>query len=135
VSLVKKETLISSSYGHIEDVSKGLSFFMQMLLDAAVKHDRGKISMIDWFYDDFKTGFKTHGWWDAHRQSTRHHLNYADGVPVDVNLVDVLEYVTDCVMAGMARSGSVYDITLDAAVLQKAFQNTVELLKKQVVVE
>jgi len=71
---------------------------------------------------------------DNHRRIHRHHLNYEDGVPKDVNLLDVLEYVADCVMAGMARSGSVYEVKISDELLQRAFQNTVELLKKNVVV-
>jgi len=54
-------------------------------------------------------------------------------VPEDVNLLDVLEYISDCVMAGMARSGSVYDLTMPPELLERAFKNTVELLKKEVV--
>lgn len=38
------------------------------------------------------------------------------------------------VVAGMARSGSVYKLELDPAVLMTAFQNTVELLKAQIIV-
>jgi hypothetical protein len=53
----------------------------------------------------------------------------------DVALVDVLEFVADCVMAGMARSGRVYDLTLPNEVLQKALKNTTEKLKAQVRVE
>ena len=48
----------------------------------------------------------------------------------DITLVDVIEHVVDCVMAGMARSGNVYDIELPNEVLQLAVKNTVELLKK-----
>lgn len=64
----------------------------------------------------------------------RHHLNMEDGVRADVNLIDVLDFIADCVMAGMARSGSVYPLKLSPEVLERAFQNTVELLKGQVVV-
>jgi hypothetical protein len=38
-------------------------------------------------------------------------------------------------MAGMGRSGSVYDITLPSDLLQKAFANTVSMLKNEVIVE
>jgi hypothetical protein len=62
----------------------------------------------------------------------RHHLDKADGVPTDVNLIDVLEHIADCVMAGMARSGSVYELKLPDEVLQRAFANTVNLLKSLV---
>jgi hypothetical protein len=35
-------------------------------------------------------------------------------------------------MAGMARSGSVYELKLDDTLLQRAFQNTVAQLKAKV---
>lgn len=46
--------------------------------------------------------------------------------------VDVLDMIADCVMAGMARSGSVYELKLEPEVLWRAFENTVDLLKSQV---
>jgi hypothetical protein len=64
----------------------------------------------------------------------RHHLLQEDGVPADVNLIDVLDMIADCVMAGMARSGEVYSLNINPKVLAKAFVNTVELLKREVVV-
>lgn len=135
VSKVSISDLLSSSEQHIHDVIRALDFFIEMMDTARGTHDYDKIENIDRFYADFVTKFKQTGWWDNHRKIHRHHLNYADGVPADVNLVDVIEYICDCVMAGMARSGSVYDITLPNEVLFRAFQNTVELLKKNVEVE
>ena len=49
-----------------------------------------------------------------------------------MNLIDVLEMIADCVLAGMARSGSVYPLNLPTEVLVKAFENTVQLLKENV---
>lgn len=130
-----KETLLASSHQHIGDVRQALSFFARVIAKAAVAHDTDKITDIDGFHRDFVIGFKQTTWWDAHRKLNRHHLNNADGIPADVNLIDVLDYIADCVMAGMARSGSVYDITLIAPVLERAFANTVEMLKREIVVE
>lgn len=129
-----KATLLGSSRTHIGDVVKALGFFQALLLKAAGEHDYDKLTAIDWFHEDFVTGFKQTGWWDNHRKIHRHHLAQEDGIPEDVNLCDVLEYVADCVMAGMARSGSVYDLKLPEGVLERAFKNTVDLLKSQVVV-
>jgi hypothetical protein len=129
-----KETLLESSRHHIGDVSKGLAFFAGRLTEAAGVHDYDKLTGIDWFHQDFVTGFKQTGWWDNHRRIHRHHLGQADGVPDDVNLIDVLEFVADCVMAGMARSGDVYELKLPDELLRKALTNTAELLKKQVTV-
>jgi hypothetical protein len=130
-----KETLLASSRQHIEDVQRGLAYFNAKLAVAAVAHDQDKITDIDGFHADFVTGFKQTGWWDRHRKLNRHHLLQEDGVPEDVNLIDVLDMVADCVMAGMARSGDVYPLNIDPEVLMRAFQNTVTLLKSQVEVE
>jgi len=108
---------------------------MELLSEAARVHDHDKISDIDGFHRDFVTGFTQTEWWDNHRKVNRHHLLNEDGIPADVNLIDVLDMIADCVMAGMARSGSVYALNLNPEVLRKAFDNTVELLKSQVVVE
>lgn len=132
---VTKETLLTSSKQHISDVRRALDFFMAQVCKAGQVHDLDKLTDIDGFHADFVTGFKQTGWWDRHRQLNRHHLNMADGVRDDVNLIDVLDFIADCVMAGMARSGSVYLLQLSPELLERAFQNTVELLKREVVVE
>jgi len=129
---VSKELLLASSIQHIEDVQQALAFFQQRLDFAAATHDPDKIVDIDGFHADFVTGFKQTSWWDRHRKLNRHHLNEPDGVREDVNLIDVLDFIADCVMAGMARSGSVYPLQLPPELLERAFQNTVELLKAQV---
>ncbi len=129
-----KETLLDSSCEHIADVGKGLAFFSAKLTEAASVHDWDKLAKIDWFHADFITGFDQTGWWDNHRRVNRHHLAQEDGIPADVNLIDVLEFVADCVMAGMARSGDVSELKLPDEVLQRALKNTVAMLKQNVVV-
>lgn len=130
-----KDVLLASSQQHIKDVVKALAFFSSRLIEAAGEHDYDKLTAIDLFHADFVTGFKQTGWWDNHRRIHRHHLNEPDGIPEGVNLLDVLEYISDCVMAGMARSGSVYELKLSDELLQRAFRNTVDLLKSQVIVK
>ena len=131
---VSKDTLLASSKQHINDVRRALGFFTRAVAEAMDAHDTDKITDIDGFHADFLTGFERHEWWDRHRKLNRHHLTMADGIPEDVNLIDVLDFIADCVMAGMARSGSVYPLSLPPELLERAFQNTVELLKAQVVV-
>ena len=131
---VSKETLYESSVQHIDDVRQALEWFISMLRKAEENHDFDKLSDIDGFHADFVTGFAQTGWWDRHRRLNRHHLLQPDGVPQDVNLIDVLDMIADCVMAGMARSGSVYPLNIPPDVLMRAFQNTVANLQKQVIV-
>ena len=64
-------------------------------------------------------------WYPMHCQMERHHLN--DYCPSDVNLIDVIEMICDCVCAGMARSGKVYPIEIPSDILQKAVANTVQM--------
>jgi hypothetical protein len=130
---VTKDVLYASSEQHIIDVRRALGFFGRLLEAAAVNHDPDKLTDIDGFHADFVTGFKEHSWWDRHRKLNRHHLNTEDGVPDDVNLIDVLDFIADCVMAGMSRSGSVYPLHLSPELLERAFQNTVELLKREII--
>jgi hypothetical protein len=129
---VSKDTLYASSVQHINDVRRGLELFAAKILDAMVEHDTDKLTDIDGFHADFVTGFTQQEWWTRHRQLNRHHLTMADGVRDDVNLIDVLDFIADCVMAGMARSGSVTPLSLPPELLERAFQNTVTLLKSQV---
>jgi hypothetical protein len=134
VTKVTQEQLLESSKQHIGDVEKALDFFAHRLRCRADNHDWDKIEFIAGFYADFQTKFKETRWWDRHRRVSRHHINYADGVPEDVNLIDVLEHIADCVMAGMGRSGTVYELKLPDELLQRAFRNTTEFLKAQVMV-
>jgi hypothetical protein len=92
------------------------------------------------FYDDMKANiedgkepFVDMEWYKLHVNAERHHLN--DHVPEDVDLIDVVERLVDCVSAGMARSGSVYDVTVPDDVLQKAVANTVLKMINAVEVE
>lgn len=134
-SKVTKKTLGESSIQHIRDVRRGMDFFQDLLRESAARHDSDKLTDLDGFHRDFVTGFTETTWWDNHRKVNRHHLLAEDGVPSDVNLIDVLDMIVDCVMAGMGRTGTVYPLNIKPEVLMQAFQNTVELLKSEIVVE
>lgn len=127
-SKVSRDQLLHSSIQHKYDIAQALGLFQLMLTEAAVRHDFDKLTDIGSFHADFATGFKQTGWWDRHRKINRHHLTEADGIPEDVDLIDVLDYIADCCMAGLARSGSVYELHLPNELLQRAFQNTKKLL-------
>lgn len=129
---VSEELLLESSKQHIADVQAALMFFAERINHAYSVHDHDKLSDIRGFHADFVTGFTQTGWWDRHRRLNRHHLTKDDGIPEDVNLIDVLDFIADCVMAGMGRSGDVYPLHLPPELLERAFQNTVTLLKTNV---
>lgn len=125
-----KEKVKEGTVQHIEDVGKAIAFFCSQLIHRASIHDYDKLTTIDRFHEELTTGVDN-GWWRDHQIMHRHHLTHI-GTPADVNLIDVLEYISDCVMAGLGRSGSVYELKIPEGILQKAFENTVEMLKSNV---
>jgi hypothetical protein len=132
VSTVSREVLLASSKQHIEDVRKGLEWFRFRLDIAGIEHDWTKLKQIDQFYEDFKTSFKRTKWWDNHRKQERHHLSSPDGIRADVDLIDVIEYLVDGVMAGLARSGKYRKEEMPTGLLELAFDNTVKKLVESI---
>ena len=129
---VTLKQLFENSLKHIEDVRVAMDFFISKMEESAKDHDHTKLSHIDLFHKDFVGGFETQDWYDMHKREERHHLEAPEGVREDVNLIDVMEYVCDCVMAGMGRSGEVRKLEIPDEVLKKALHNTANLLKDQV---
>ena len=136
-SKVSEEELLGNSLQHINDVKEGMVFFANKCLIAGLSHDITKISHIKEFHEDFKHGFKEghQSWWDRHQRVERHHLKNAEYVQDDVNLIDILEMITDGVMAGLARSGEYRQEEIPDKLLRKAFDNTIKLLLKNVKVK
>lgn len=128
---ISKETLRASTVQHQQDVDAAMNFFVRKLHFAAINHDEHKLDALDAFHKAFTGGFIDETWWNEHKKE-RHHL--PENLE-DVNLIDVLEHISDCVVAGMARTGKVRPLTIGNDMLQKAFQNTVNLLVNNVKVE
>lgn len=123
-----KEQLTKDTASHIQDVVVGLRFIADLIEQRAPLHDHTKTEMMDEFFQALKTGhIQDTYWYNHHITAERHHLKRH--VPEDVNLIDVLEHVVDCTMAGMARSGEIYDIDIDPNVLTVAVQNTSKLIQ------
>lgn len=137
---VSKETLLKESNQHIGDVGDALHWMMERLEAIRYKHDWTKVKYIDEFFADFSAtqaglqgDFKQMHWFKDLHLLERHHLN--DRVPDDVNLFDVLERVADVTTAGMARTGNIYPESISPEMLVKAYNNTIELLAEQIVVD
>jgi hypothetical protein len=132
---ISKESLKKATDGHIKDVREGMKFFSDMILKAGESHDHTKIKYFHDFSELVSNGiknadFKSSQWYKKHITEERHHLKAH--VPEDINLIDIIEYITDCTMAGKSRSGTIYPMNLNKDILTLAFNNTAELLKKNV---
>lgn len=130
---VSKEQLLANTESHIKDVQTVGNWLADKFKEQVKEHDHTKVEYIDEFYKDFNDvlknkskHFKDMPWFKERHMTERHHLN--DSVPEDVNLLDVLEMVVDCTCAGLARSGIVYNIEIPQEVLNKAIDNTKNLI-------
>ena len=125
-----KDDLFQNTLSHIADVQNVGEWLTNKFKNQLAEHDHTKLEYLDEFYNDFveqlqsenKPNFKEMPWFKNRHMTERHHLN--DSVPEDVNLLDVLEMVIDCTVAGLARSGAVYPITIPGDVIEKAIENT-----------
>ena len=125
---------IDANRDHVNDVKNMMRRLADDISERGSKHDFTKMfdpkrslfyrelcAKIEGKIDSFVDG----EWYPMHCRTERHHLN--EYCPEDVNLIDVLEMISDCVCAGMARSGNVYPIEIPSDILQKAVKNTVQM--------
>lgn len=134
-----KGELLNDTLFHIHDVGKVLSNLSNELNEIGYSHDWSKIKYFDNFAHDClerldTPDFKSRNWYKIHTTSERHHLNTS--CPNDVNLLDVLEMIADCVVAGKTRTGTVNPnyLILHDGVLDKAYWNTVKLISENTIV-
>lgn len=130
-----------SNYLHRKDVKTMMNNFAENIKDRAEKHDWSKTEepYKSMFYRELcntiegRMNFEDGEWYKVHCAYERHHLLM--NCPENVNLIDVIEMICDCVCAGMARSGCVRELEIDNDILNRAVDNTVEMLKNCVELE
>lgn len=124
---------------HKEDVKMTMALLSTMLGVKGVEHDWTKKKYEKMFYNNFLAtmnvgaDFVSGEWYQLHINEERHHL--LSRCPEDVNLLDVIEMIVDCVCAGKTRSGEVRELEISPEILSKAFQNTVKLVDDMTVVK
>lgn len=119
---------------HSEDVENMMEVIAGEMRDAGRIHDftKRKEPHRSLFYRELcatiegKMNFVEDGkWYRMHCETERHHLN--EYCPEDVNLIDVLEMICDCVCAGMARTGDFKPVEISPEILQRAVENTAKM--------
>ena len=133
------EQLQEANTSHIADVGNVMMALSEKLKENGCKHDQTKKSEEKMFYSDFietmagGIDFVSGEWYQLHVNTERHHL--LSRCPEDVNLLDVVEMIVDCVCAGKTRSGEVRDLEISTDILEKALKNTVKLVDDMTVVK
>lgn len=135
-----KEQLLNDTKQHISDVGRVLTSLSFELVDRGDYHDWSKLEYFEQFAKDTlerqdTPDFKQRDWYKIHTTEERHHIN--SRVPEDVNLIDILECIVDCCVAGKTRSGTVNDefLIIPEDVLYAAYWNTVKLIKDNIKVK
>ena len=117
---------------HIWDVRRVMSAIAGTIDDIGESHDWTKKHEEEKFYADFMdtvnngSNFVEGEWYKKHVETERHHLLYR--CPDDVDLLDVIEMIVDCVCAGKTRSGEVRPLEISDDILKRAVANTVTLV-------
>lgn len=133
------EEFAEANDSHISDVRRVLQYLGKVLEFAGESHDYTKKSYELEFYNDFKdtlengSNFVEGDWYTLHIYMERHHL--LSRCPDDVDLLDVIEMIVDCVCAGKARSGEVRPLEISDDILKLAVENTVKLVDNLTEVE
>lgn len=126
---------------HTQDVKRMMKGFAEELEERASYHDWSKRiePHESTFYRELcntiegRINFEEGEWYKFHCENERHHL--LNCCPDDVNLVDVIEMLCDCVCAGMARIGYVRDLEINTEILERAVGNTAKMLEDIVELE
>lgn len=117
---------------HRMEVAGVMESLAHTIYNVGYAHDWTKKVYSDMFYEDFmktlnnRTDFTKSNWYMIHVEKERHHL--LSRCPEDVDLLDVIEMIVDCVCAGKTRSGEVRSLEISDDILRKALQNTVKLV-------
>lgn len=135
-----KEQLYLETEQHRMDVFRLMTMIGLELIEAGHQHDWSKIEYFDKFAEDTlerqdTPDFKSRPWYKIHTKEERHHLTAE--TPKDVDLIDVLEFICDCIVAGKSRTGRVEKkyLEIPGETLKKAFWNTVNKVIDEVDVE
>ena len=121
---------------HREDVKNTMNEVAFLLMEKGKKHDWTKKDYEEMFYNNFLstlnngTSFIEDEWYQLHIEKEKHHLT--SKCHDDVDLLDVIEMVVDCVCAGKARSGEIRGLEINQEILDKALKNTVKKINEMV---
>ena len=121
------EQFHQANLNHIRDV-RNVMTRLSIILDQQGKiHDWTKLRYENEFWEDFwSKDFVNGKWYQRHVHTEKHHpTSYCHD---DIDLLDIIEMVVDCVCAGKARAGEVRPMEINAEILKKAFENTVKLV-------
>ena len=126
------EQFHQANLSHIKDVKSVMYCLAKRLGKQGKEHDWTKLEFEKEFWKDFQNSllnnadFVNAWWYQMHIKEERHHpTSYCHD---DIDLLDIIEMIVDCVCAGKARAGKIRPMEINDEILKKAFNNTVKLI-------
>ena len=129
---ISREQFHEANQSHINDVAGVMTNLSNELALRGSKHDYTKMLYEDEFYENFLdtmnngTDFVSNTWYQKHINEEKHHP--FSKCHDDIDLLDIIETIVDCVCAGKARSGEIRPLEFDTKILELAVKNTVKLV-------
>ena len=126
------EEFHEANVSHIGDVQAVMKRLSDQLRLNGYQHDYTKLDYEREFYNNFVdtinngTDFVSNTWYQKHIDLEKHHP--FSKCHDDINLLDIIETIVDCVCAGMARSGEIRSLEFNEEIVKKAIDNTVALV-------
>lgn len=119
---------------HRKDVYNVLNEIAWNIYQTGQMHDWTKTSFFDEYYNDIierqtNNDFKNREWYKIHTKYERHHIN--SNTPIEVNLIDIIEMITDCIVTGKATNNGEVDkkyLQIPIETLTEAYWNTIQLI-------
>lgn len=123
---------------HREEVKSVIQELGDKLIDIGVEHDYTKLQYEEEYFRDFKdtlengSDFTKGEWYQMHIHKEKHHPTaYCHD---DINLLHIIEFISDVLVATAARKGEAEMVELPPEILQKAYENTITLIKGMIFV-
>ena len=132
--------LFKDTVQHKKDVEQVMDIIGEYIKERGRGHDWTKLAYFDDFARDClerkdTPDFKSRDWYHIHTLKERHHVNAR--VPDNVNFIDLLELMVDCIVAGYARSGKInYNfMVVSQTIINEAYWNTIRLIEDSIILD
>lgn len=126
------EQFHKANLSHVDDVRAIMIYLSRLLSTQGYKHDYTKFLYEREFYKNFLdtinngTDFCSNTWYQKHIEEEKHHP--FSKCHEDINLLDIIETIVDCVCAGKTRSGEIRSLEFDDKILKLALENTIKFI-------
>ena len=134
------DELKEANDSHRNDVYNVMTFLADKIIESGKAHDHTKKDYEKEQYKAFIEAqndikpFSESDWYKMHVSTERHHL--FSNVVNDVNLIDILEMISDIICAAGARNNElINDIKIDSDILNKAIKNTIKLINNNITIK